>query len=210
MNIVIVAGGDISDRFIPDIRKADMVIGADRGAHWLIERRIPLDLAIGDFDSVSEAEKRRIRNTATSWKEFPAYKDATDLELAADEAIRMKPKIVMIYGALGGRFDHSVGALHTLSKLMSYNIYGEIVDNSHKIMIVRHKQVFTKDLRLKYVSIFPFGSGSAEVTLSGFKYDTDHCVLLSDSSRGISNEICGSKATLVVHGSTVLVVRSSG
>lgn len=207
LTVAVVAGGDLFDRFVSDIRKADMVIGADRGALWLIERGIPPDLAIGDFDSVTEAEKRRIRKSAIVWKEFPADKDATDLELAADEAIRRKPETVRIYGALGGRFDHSVGALYVLLRLVSHNIYGEIVDNSQNIMIVRHQEKFLRDLRYRYVSVIPFGS-DATVTLQGFVYNVNRKKFTTQSSLGISNEIRDRFAVITVHSGCVLVVRS--
>lgn len=58
MKTLLVAGGDpnhwpaISNDF-------DKIIGIDRGNLYLLRRGIIPDLAIGDFDSLNDAEKRK-------------------------------------------------------------------------------------------------------------------------------------------------------
>jgi len=202
-NIAIVAGG-MPPKNIP---KADFYIGVDRGALWLIKQGVTPDIAIGDFDSVTKTEKRGIHDAAKKYIEFSSKKDATDLELAVVEAIKLHPKQVMMYGALGGRFDHSIGAVQILLKLESHNILGQIVDNLNKIIIVRHKMTLQKDKKYQYVSIIPFGS-AANVTLRGFLYNIVNKKLPIDSSLGISNEIINKRATITVHQGCALVVQS--
>ena len=131
-----------------------------------------------------------------------------DLELAIDEAIRLKPNEVCIYGALGKRFDHGLTAIGMLLKLESHNISGQIVDNFNKIMIVRHQITLTNSSKYRYVSVIPISS-SATVMLQGFAYDVFQKVLQQGSSLGISNEISGKSAKILVHDGLVLVVRSS-
>jgi len=206
--IAIVAGGDLFTQFVPDITGADMVIGADRGALWLIQQGIVPDIALGDFDSISQTEKGQVQRVSKKTIVFPKNKDATDLELAADEAIRHTPYAVYIYGALGKRFDHSVGATHVLSKLVSHNIYGEIVDNYNKINIVRRKLILTKDAAYPYVSVLPFSVAGVTVTLTGFAYSLTRTQLTSGISRGISNEITSDTAQITVHDGIALAIRS--
>ncbi len=206
--ICIVAGGEMDSGYIPDIVSASVVIGADRGALWLIRHGIDPDVAIGDFDSITSKEKLLVHNRARRYVEFSPQKDETDLELAIEEAVRLKPKVVTIYGALGRRFDHTLSAAHMLARLESHNIYGEIVDNFNKINIVRRLMTVAKDPSYPYISVLPLGS-TACVSLCGFAYDVKRKTFLQDTSLGVSNQIVSENASITVHQGEVLVVRSS-
>lgn len=207
--IAIVAGGIWSERLLPDIRRADIVIGVDRGAIRLIKRGVVPYTAVGDFDSVTPAEKRRIRSAVTRYIEHPAKKNATDLELAIDEAIRLTPTGVTIYGALGKRFDHAIAATQLLLKLESHNISGQIVDNFNKINIVRRLHRIARDPRYRYVSIIPLEQESV-VTLKGFVYELTNVTIRFGSTLSVSNEIAGSSATVRIHQGLALLIQSNG
>lgn len=206
-SIYIVAGGDIDPSFIPDIQKAKFVMGVDRGALWLISHGVRPAIAIGDFDSVNAAEQARIRSRSKKVSAFSPKKDKTDLELAIETAIGMQPNEVTIYGALGTRFDHSLGAVHMLSKLESHNICGYIVDRNNIIYIVRRQKEISRYALYPYVSILPLTT-SSNVSLHGFVYDIARVTLRSGSTLGISNEILGKTAVVQVHRGPVLVIHS--
>lgn len=205
--IAIVAGGKLDKQILKDISRTDFIIGVDRGAAWLLQHEITPDVAVGDFDSVSQAEFQKIKSRVAIVKEYPAEKDKTDLELAVDESIKLHPKEVVIYGAIGTRFDHTLATIGLLLKLESYNIYGQIVDNFNKIYIVRHQQ-FIKASPYRYLSIIPL-SDHAIITLSGFVYNASRLKLLRMSTRGVSNKIKGSRASIAVHAGSILVIWSS-
>ncbi len=72
----------------PVCNEADVVIGADRGALALANHGIYPDVAIGDFDSVTESELNQIRSCSKHYQDFDAIdKDYTDTELAFHTAI---------------------------------------------------------------------------------------------------------------------------
>jgi len=193
---------------LPQIRRAHLIIGVDRGALWLMRHRLTPDVAIGDFDSVTKAEKKRIHDRAHVYIEYAPEKDATDLELAIDHAISLKPKEVILFGVLGRRFDHVMAAVHMLLRLESHNIYGEIVDNFSKINIVRRQQTLVYDRAYRYVSVIPVME-KATITLKGFAYELLRTTLQSGSSLGVSNEISGKSGCITVHQGLVLVIRST-
>lgn len=205
--IAIVAGGALDNSILPQIKKAHTVIGVDRGALWLLRHQVTPDVATGDFDSVTRVEKKRIHDGSALYVEYAPEKDATDLELAIDHAISQKPQEVVLFGVLGRRFDHAMGAVHMLLRLESHNIYGVIVDNFSKINIVRRQQALSYDSRYRYVSVIPV-TKKATVTLKGFVYGLIHKTLYSGSSLGISNEISGKSAHITVHQGSVLVIQS--
>lgn len=103
--IAIFSGGMI-DSFQVDF---DLFIGVDRGSLFLIEQGIYPDLAIGDFDSVSEEELALICSQSKEILQAQPEKNDTDLELAVKTAFVRYPQAqVTIFGAFGGRLDHTL------------------------------------------------------------------------------------------------------
>lgn len=84
-----------------------LVIGVDRGAFIAIEEGIGLDVALGDFDSVSSMEKSKVKQSAEEIFSFPADKDDTDAELALMYILEnLDAANIYIYNWSGGRIDH--------------------------------------------------------------------------------------------------------
>lgn len=206
--IAIVAGGQMERSVLPKLPHTHFVIGVDRGALWLVNHKISPDLSIGDFDSVTLAQKKQIHDHSGIFIAYAPEKDATDLELAVDYAMEIGATEVYFFGVLGKRFDHSLGAIQMLLRLESHNIYGVIVDNYSKINIVRHQETFAHDTAYRYVSVIPV-SLKAVVSLKGFAYELSHTTLHGGSTRGLSNEILKKSARITVHQGSVLVIRSS-
>lgn len=103
--IALFAGGTI-DNFQVDF---DLFIGVDRGSLLLIEQGICPDLAVGDFDSVSEKELALICSQSKEVLQAQPEKDDTDLELAVKAVFARYPQAqVTIFGAFGGRLDHTL------------------------------------------------------------------------------------------------------
>lgn len=103
--IALVAGGDLAD-FSDTF---DLYVGVDRGSLALIKAGLPLYLAVGDFDSVTSRELITIKSAANECIELPREKDDTDLEFAIKTILQRYPQAQLtIYGALGGRLDHSL------------------------------------------------------------------------------------------------------
>ena len=103
--IALFAGGMI-DSFQVDF---DIFIGVDRGSLFLIEQGICPDLAVGDFDSVSEKELALICSQSKEVLQAQPEKDDTDLELAVKAVFARYPQAQLtIFGAFGGRLDHTL------------------------------------------------------------------------------------------------------
>lgn len=106
MKILVAAGGppeewpSLSDQY-------DFYVGIDRGGYYLIGRDFPLDLAVGDFDSLNESERQLVFQKAKEIKSSPAEKDDTDTQLALAAVFQTFPEAeVLLVGATGGRLDH--------------------------------------------------------------------------------------------------------
>lgn len=59
MKILLAAGGNPQNWPQSLLSKYDAYVGIDRGALYLLQAGYPVDLAVGDFDSLSNEEQRK-------------------------------------------------------------------------------------------------------------------------------------------------------
>lgn len=207
MNIALVANGYVDEHLLPEISSADFVIGVDGGAYWLLRHGVAPHVAIGDFDSISTRELGQVKKKVRNIRAFPSEKDETDLDLAIDYAISLKPKEVIIYGAMGGRFDHTVVAVNLLEKFLKKNIDAKIRDKHNEVFLLESRRTILQSPKYKYVSILAYTS-KAVVTIRGVLYPVATHTFHRRKSLGVSNEIVGKEAEIIVHSGIALVVQS--
>ena len=199
MHTVIVAGGTCDLSKHKDILRDAYLIGADRGALFLAEAGYNIDMAVGDFDSVSEAEMEKIYKASGEVEKLSADKDETDLEHAIKHAIRITAGMVHILGATGTRLDQTLSAINLLKLLHDNGRAAFIYDKNNRIRLIEgHAELSKSDYR--YVSLIPYGDIMTNVSLKGFKYSGDHITLERKSSLGISNEIVEDMAEINCRG----------
>lgn len=151
----------------------DLYVGIDRACLWLLDQELPLDLAIGDFDSVTAEELKQIRQQASRLIQAPSQKDDTDTELAVKTILRQYPQAQLtIYGAFGGRLDHALSNIFLPSDPGIAPFMGQIslVDEQNVISYLpagRH-QIFPVE-RMAYVSFMT--EAIAPLTITGAKYE---------------------------------------
>lgn len=101
--IALFAGGDLT-YFEYDF---DYFVGIDRGSLFLLKNGLSLDMAVGDFDSITEDELLYIKHYCSNIVSASAEKNDTDTELALKTIFKEFPEAqVTIFGAFGGRIDH--------------------------------------------------------------------------------------------------------
>lgn len=164
------AGGEISS-FQTSF---DVMIGVDRGALFLAERGLPLSVAIGDFDSVSTLERQQIVAVAQKMLFAPSEKEDTDLELAVKWVFSHFPDATLtIYGALGGRLDHTFASVflpsHPAIAPFMEQIY---ITDPHNLLT--YKMAGTSSISplpdYPYVAFVP-SHEQAKLTIHGAKYE---------------------------------------
>jgi thiamine pyrophosphokinase len=114
---VILANGKARDYSILSslIRKGDTIIAADGGANHLKKMEMVPDVLIGDLDSVSKGEVKRLETLGTRVIRFPVEKDETDLELSLGYALDQGFREILILAPFGGRLDQTLGNISLLS-----------------------------------------------------------------------------------------------
>lgn len=168
VKIVVVAGGDSS--LLP--KNQDIYLGVDGGCLKLLEQGLPLDIAVGDFDSISEVDFRKIQAQAKQVVQSVPEKNDTDLELALKTVFEDYPDAaVTVYGAFGGRLDHFLSNifLPTDSDLAPYMEQIQLVDEQNRLVFrPAGSHEIQPDPTMTYVGFMPVGEGRLEIT--GAKY----------------------------------------
>lgn len=185
----------------------DMVIGVDHGMDYLMEASVVPDILLGDYDSCDEKTLDRYRNKGIKVIDYPSEKDMTDTHLALDYAVALGVNEVVLFGATGSRFDHTLSNLFVLKKYQD-KLAVTIHDDYNCIWLADNNQSITKN-DYKYISLVPLSEVVTCVTFEGVKYPLDKATLYQDDSYGISNEIVEEKATLTYEGGTLLIVCSN-
>lgn len=163
---------------------ADFHIGVEKGALFAVEKGIQLDLAIGDFDSISALELKYLESLNIPLIKHPANKDETDAELALFEALKKDPEKVFIHTSSGPRIDHLYANLRMLVPEKTH-LLGPTFKATR---LLPGKHVIQSEY--SYISMFAFSPVTA-LTIEGFKYHGTFESLGLDEVKGISNEGSG-------------------
>ena len=209
--IVIFAGGRLGGWALNELRDGDIAVGADRGALFLIRHGIRPHIAFGDFDSVTEPEKLRICQESGQTVECdPVMKDLTDTEMALNWALDQKPAEIVICGALGSRFDHSLANAQLLVRTEEADIPSVIVDAFNRLSAIVPGTVKTlRRSRFSYISLLPLTPKVGGVTLEGFKYPLNGAELRMGYTLAVSNELNGDEGTVRIEDGALLIVESA-
>src|SRR5690554_6364740 len=106
MKAVIVSNGELGDvnKLKNVLPTFDFVVCCDGGIRHLEDLALTPDLIVGDFDSVDPVLLDQYKKSGARIKTFPAVKDETDTELAAQATIEAGADQVILLGALGNRW----------------------------------------------------------------------------------------------------------
>ena len=89
-----------------DLPDTAIVVAADSGLHLAETLGLHVDRIVGDLDSADPDLVEAAVARGAVIERHPAEKDATDLELALDAAVREGAQRVVVVGGGGGRLDH--------------------------------------------------------------------------------------------------------
>ncbi|NGQ96190.1 thiamine diphosphokinase [Brevibacillus sp. SYP-B805] len=206
--ILLFAGGSLGEWALREIQAGDLLVGVDRGALFLVRHGLLPDLAIGDFDSVSADEREEIRAGAKALSTCdPVWKDLTDTEMALRWAIEQSPAEIVLLGALGTRFDHTLANVQLLMKALRAGVPCRIVDEKNEVMLIDRGCSVEKD-RFPHISLLPLSSEVTGITLTGFRYPLHQATLSTGDSLGISNVLEEETGTIELASGYLLVIKS--
>lgn len=211
MIVVLTAGGPADE--LPDLSVYNEAthIGVDAGVVTLLDLGIQPNEAIGDFDSVTEAEFEGILRRFPELERSPAEKDASDTELALEKAMHYKPDAVIVTGVTGGRLDHYMAALHIVFDYQKRypHVQFTVLNKQNRMRFMEPgKYEVMAQPEYRYVSFYPFAEQVSGFTLEGFKYPVEQETIPFGSTRFISNELKG-MGTVEFTGGHLIMIESS-
>ncbi|WP_058307860.1 thiamine diphosphokinase [Gracilibacillus massiliensis] len=211
MNIGIVAGGP--QAALADLAiytdKVDLWIGADLGASYLLDQNITIDIAIGDFDSIDDNIKNKIKKSTSIYKEYPVEKNETDLELAIETALTYKPDSILLFGVTAGRLDHELANIQLLYRLIDRNTKAVIIDCQNEISMYKPGTYQVTTNKNQQISFLPFSPKVQGLTLKGFYYPLSNETISWGSTRCISNHLIKQHGTFLFNLGILIMIKST-
>lgn len=196
---IIFGAGDTVD-IPPEIRAGAFVIAADGGYESLAAQGIRPDLLVGDFDSLETVPD----NVETL--RYPAEKDDTDMELAVEYAAERGFDEIFLFGASGGRTDHTIANIQLLISLSRKGIKACIFGINELFFAVTDGTLEIREAPGTIVSVFCMGETALGVTLTGMKYPLDNALLTHEKPLGVSNILTEESGKITVKKGTLLAV----
>jgi thiamine pyrophosphokinase len=207
VHALVFAGGErVPASVAPMLPTGGLVIAADSGLAQARALGRPVDLVIGDLDSVDQADLDAAIAAGTAVETHPTDKDATDLELALDAAVARGARRVTLVGGHGGRLDHLLAnALLLASPRYAAVDLDAWMGRAH-VYVVRGRIELTGRVG-SLCSVLAVGGEARGVSTTGLRFALTDDVLLPGSSRGVSNELVEPVASVTLGSGTVLAVQ---
>jgi thiamine pyrophosphokinase len=209
--IIIFANGEF-----PDLEKAhrllqhdDYIICADGGTRHARALSIQPHLIIGDMDSAAREELQTLQKAEVSIELFPHDKDETDLELALNRAIELKPERIRILAGLGGRLDQTLGNITLLTdpRLSAFDL--RLDDGVEEVFVCRDRAE-VRGRSGDLISLIPWLGAVPGIHTVGLKWPLNKETLYPEKTRGISNEMLGDTASISIGSGLLLIVHRRG
>ena len=208
MKSVVVAHGDVAPSDRDEVVGAEMVIAADGGALALDRWGIVPHLVVGDLDSLGSKRAAELGRLGAKVMEFPEAKDESDLELSLRYALASGADDVVLLGIFaGGRLDHAIANAMLLSD-PSYRGFGlRAVYGATQVRAVHAGDTLALDAPVgSTVTLLPVGGDAKGVRTKGLRYPLDDETLHFGRSRGLSNVVTTTPASVSLEQGVLLVM----
>ena len=188
--------GDFSAAYTPQDK--DYILCADAGYLLAKENGIEPDMVIGDFDS---AEQPAGGNVVV----HPVVKDDTDTLLCVRQALRMGIKDILIVGGVGGRLDHTLANLQTLTFIAEQGAKAEMRDGNIRAFAVKEGSIRIPRTKGK-LSVFALGEKCTGVSIKGAKYSGTGLEITPGFPIGMGNDFKDDFAEIGVESGILTVI----
>jgi thiamine pyrophosphokinase len=209
LRAVIFANGELNypQQTLKWISEDDLLIAADGGSRHCLALGVIPDILIGDFDSLEPEQLADFESKGSQVYQHPARKDFTDLELALRYACEQGVDDILVFGALGARWDQTLAnlLLPAHPDLASARI--SLIDGLQEIRLVRPAEtLFVQGLPGDTVSLIPLNANADGVNTRGLEYPLVDEILAFGATRGVSNVLVGNTAEITLRAGLLLCI----
>ena len=181
----------------------DCVIAADRGYDAAVAHGIEVDAVVGDFDSRGEAPDH------PNVIGLNVRKDDTDVEHSMNVALGMGYRDFVVYGAVGGKLDHTVGNIAVAELAANSGGRAVFVGDDSSFTVIKDSSYSFDERESGRISVFSLSEVSRSVSVRGLSYGLDGAELKRAATLGVSNEFIGEPAEICVGDGTLLIIWDS-
>lgn len=208
---IVVVGGDAPDPTTLtrlSLPQDAIVIAADSGVDHALAAGLHVDVAVGDFDSVSVDGLDAVVAAGARVHRHPAAKDHTDLELAMDEALATGAREVIVLGGDGGRRDHLFANLLVLASPRYAGCSIAAYLGRSRILVLHGggPPARVDGDAGELVTLLPVHGAAEGVRTSGLRYPLHRETLPAGTTRGVSNVLESPPAEVALDTGTLVVV----
>ena len=203
--VIFAAGEYYSDT--PIVPSGAFIIAADGGLDHA--RALDMSPDVGDFDSLTGERPTQGEHTIA----LPPEKDDPDLLSALKIGWSHHARLFHIYGALGGRIDHTISNIQLMALLAQHGAVGFLHGNGSIVTAICDGALDFGENNVepgRMVSVFSHSDTSLGVSERGLKYEIDDMTMTSTRVNGVSNEFLNGAAAHigVEHGTLVVTFPS--
>lgn len=209
---ILVCAGDLEISEIP-VREGDLVIAVDGGCMYCEVLDIEPDIIIGDFDSLTEEYICRLEEEGCGKEKkkkqiirLNPVKDDTDTLAAIRLGLQKGYREFHLYGAMGGRLEHTIANLQCLHYLKEEGATGYLWDGNMMATVIVNESISFRREMEGMVSVFATGGIASGVTEKGLKYLLNDAKITSSFPIGVSNEFIGDAAEISVKDGALLII----
>jgi thiamine pyrophosphokinase len=196
-----------------EFRQDDYIICADGGYSHARAEGLRPGVVIGDFDSADYTlilddlrnsglyENCRIIRAA-------AEKDDTDTLICLKYGIDQGFREFIVLGGLGGRLDHTIANLQTMSRAIDAGSTIWFLDGKNRATLRNPGSLTVPKLEGYKISLFAFEAACEGVTIRGVKYPLKDHLLKNNFPLGVSNEFFKKNAEISHTSGKLLVILS--
>jgi len=206
LDVVVVASGDGPDLTLPP---AASVVAADGGLLRARALGLDVDVVVGDLDSATPEAIAAAEAAGARVVRYPQAKDATDLELALDEAVALGGRRVLVVASAGGRLDHLLGSVLLLAAERHAALELDALVGDALVHVVRGERTM-HGVPGELLTLIPLGGAATGVTTDGLEYPLRGETLAPGTTRGVSNVFLGREARVTLERGVLLAIRPQG
>jgi thiamine pyrophosphokinase len=195
-----------AERVVEVVAGAPLVVAADSGLDHAHALGLRVDVVVGDLDSASAAAVAAARAAGVAFETHPADKDATDLELALMAVRDRGMARVTVVGGGGGRHDHLLANALVLAASEFADLELDALVGTARITVVRTVATIHGPPG-SLCSLLPVGGVAHGVRTAGLRFPLRDEDLKPGSTRGVSNELLDSEATITLTDGVLLAVQ---
>ena len=162
-------------------------------------------IIIGDLDSLTPEERRRLKAQPVEIQQHSRDKDETDLELALHYAYTSGYRKILVVGALGGRLDQTLGNLSLLTN-PEFAMLDICMDDGVEETFITRDRCELHGRPGDIVSLIPWNGEVRGVCTEGLHWPLRDETLFPDKTRGISNEMENEIAAISQKSGLLLVI----